>query len=48
LENLKGTEHLGDLYVAARIILKLILNKCGMRMWTGFNWLRMWFNGGLL
>jgi hypothetical protein len=31
LENLKGTDHLGDLDIDGRIILKLMLGKQGMR-----------------
>jgi hypothetical protein len=32
---------LGDLCLEGRIILKRILEKYGMKMWTGFNWLRL-------
>jgi hypothetical protein len=32
---------LGDLCLEGRIILKKILEKYGMKMWTGFNWLRL-------
>jgi hypothetical protein len=45
-ENLKGIEHLGDLDVDGRIILKWLLN-VGM-IWIGFVWLRVGINGVLL
>jgi hypothetical protein len=32
LENLKGRDHLGDLGVDGKIILKLVLKKYGMRL----------------
>jgi hypothetical protein len=35
-ENLKG-----DPYVDGRIILKWIVKRYGIRMWTGFMWLRI-------
>jgi hypothetical protein len=31
-----------------RITLKWILGKQGVKMWTGFNWLRMRYSGRLL
>jgi hypothetical protein len=37
-ENLKGGDKLGGIYVSDRKTLKLILRKCGVRMWTGLNW----------
>jgi hypothetical protein len=33
-------DHLGDLGIDGRIILKLSLKKLGMKMWTEFVWLR--------
>jgi hypothetical protein len=33
-ENLKGRDHLKDLSIDGRIILKKILKKLGVRMWT--------------
>jgi hypothetical protein len=48
LENLEGRNHLGDLSIDERIILKWILKKQGMRMWTGFMWLRIRTNSRLL
>jgi hypothetical protein len=41
LENLKGRDHLGDLGVDGKIILKRILGKQDVRMWTAFIWLKM-------
>jgi hypothetical protein len=35
-QNLKGRDHLEDLCVDEKIILKWILNKHGVRVWTGF------------
>jgi hypothetical protein len=43
-----GRDHLGDLGVEGRVILKLILNKCGMVVWTGFVRLRIDYNDGFL
>jgi hypothetical protein len=42
--NLKGRDHLGDLGIGGRIILKWTLRKQGVRVWTGLNWLsdRFW------
>jgi hypothetical protein len=34
--SLKGREHLGDVGINGKIILKNILKKYGVRMWTGF------------
>jgi len=39
--NLKEGDHLEDLRVDGRVILKLILKKYDGRAWTGFNWLRI-------
>jgi hypothetical protein len=40
-ENLKRRDHFAGLSVDGRIILKWILEKEGVRLWNGFNWLRM-------
>jgi hypothetical protein len=37
VENLKGRDHLEDLSVDGNIILKLILKKQDLRVWTGCN-----------
>jgi len=39
LENLKGRVHLEDLGVDGRIVLKWVLQECGVRVWIGFIWL---------
>jgi len=46
-ENLKERDNLEDLHIDGRIILKLILNECNVRMWTEFSWLRIGQSGGL-
>jgi hypothetical protein len=38
VDNLKGRDHLEDLAVDGRIILKWILNKWGRRVCTGLIW----------
>jgi hypothetical protein len=38
---------LGRLRVDDKVILKWMLKKEGVSLWTGFNWLRIWSNGGL-
>jgi hypothetical protein len=40
-ENLKGSDHSGDLGVHESIILKLTLKKEDLMVWSGFNWLRI-------
>jgi hypothetical protein len=40
-EIVKGGEHLEDICVGGRIVLKWMLNKCGVIIWTGFIWLKM-------
>jgi len=47
-ENLKGKDHFGDRGADGRIILKFILKKQHMGVWTGFIWLRIATSGGLL
>jgi hypothetical protein len=46
LENLKRP--LGRLGVDVKIILKRILNKYGVNLWTRYTWFRMGCRGGLL
>jgi hypothetical protein len=45
---LKERDHLGDLGIEWRIILKWILNEQDGRTWTAFMWLRTGANFGLL
>jgi hypothetical protein len=46
-KNIKKRNHLGDLGVDGKIILKLILKKQGVRMQTGLKWLRRGICGEL-
>jgi hypothetical protein len=41
MENLKRRDHLEELGVEGRVISKWIKNKWGVRVWTGFEWLRI-------
>jgi len=45
---MKGRDQLRDLGVDNMIILKWILKKQGVMMWTACVWLRVWSSGGLL
>jgi hypothetical protein len=47
-KNLKKRDHLGYLVIDAMIMLKLILKKQGVRVWTGFTCLRIRISGGFL
>jgi len=47
-ENLEGREPSEDLGVDRKIILEWITGKQGGKVWTGFIWLRMGTEGGLL
>jgi hypothetical protein len=44
---LKGRNHLEDI-IDGMMILQWILKEWGMRLWTGFIWLRILISGGLL
>jgi hypothetical protein len=46
--NLKERYHLGDTGVDWRIILRWILRKRDVRVWTGSGWLRIGTGGGHL
>jgi hypothetical protein len=48
VENLKGRGYLENLHIDGRILLKLILQKYGVRVWTGFIWLRIGTGDGIL
>jgi hypothetical protein len=45
---LKGRDHSDNVGVDGKIILKWILGDWGVKVWTGFIWLRIGTNGGLL
>jgi hypothetical protein len=45
LENLKGRDHLEDLGIDGKIIIKRILEKEGG--WAGCNWFRIETSGGV-
>ena len=47
-EDLREGDHLGDLGVDERIILKWILKKRDEESWTGLIWLRIGTGGGRL
>jgi hypothetical protein len=44
--SVKGRDHLGDLGIHRRAILRLIFMKQKVRVWTGFDWLWLWSSGG--
>jgi hypothetical protein len=48
VRKLEGHFHLEDILVGREIILKLILRKEAVTMWSGFIWLRITINGGML
>jgi hypothetical protein len=45
---MKEEDHVEDLEVDLKILLKCILKKWGGRVWTGFIWLRIGTSGELL
>jgi hypothetical protein len=45
---MKGRDHSENIGVDVRIILEWILGKQGEKVWTGYIWLRIGTNGGLL
>jgi hypothetical protein len=45
---LEGKDNLEDLGIDGRIILRWSLEKWGLKVWTGFIWLRIQTSGGLL
>jgi hypothetical protein len=44
----KRRNHLGELAIDGKIVLKWIFGKLGVRMRTSFNWLRVASSGGFL
>ena len=48
LGNLRVRDHLGDLGIDRRIILRWIFRKWGVGVWTGLSWLRIGTGGGHL
>jgi hypothetical protein len=48
VENLRERDHLGDLRVDERIILRWIFRKWDVGVWTGSSWLVIGTDGGLL
>jgi hypothetical protein len=47
-ENMKGRNHKEDLDIDGMTVLKWILKKDDVRVWTGFIWLRVGTSGGLV
>lgn len=47
-ENLRERDHLENMGVDERILLKLILMRCGVKVWIGFMRLRILLSGKLL
>jgi hypothetical protein len=47
LESLKGRDHLGEQGIGGRAIIEHILKKW-VRVWTGFEWLRIGSSGRFL
>jgi hypothetical protein len=47
-KEVKVEDHLGDLIVNGRIVLKLLLQKLNLNVWRGFSGLEIGTSGGLL
>jgi hypothetical protein len=47
-EDVNGSRHVQDLGIDERTIVKLIIMKYNGGVWTGFIWIWMGTNGGLL
>jgi hypothetical protein len=47
-ENLRERDHLVDLGVDGRVILRRIFRKWNVGIWTGLSWLRVETDGGHL
>jgi hypothetical protein len=45
---MKENDHLGDIGMEGRIILKSILKRQGVKIWTGVMWLRKGTSGSLV
>jgi hypothetical protein len=45
---INGRNHFRDLVANGREILKFVLNKYGVGVWNGFNWLGIGSNNGIL
>jgi len=46
--NVREGDHLGDIGVDGRIVLRWIFRKRDVRVWTGSSWLRIGTGGGHL